>query len=84
MARTVTEIWVNDPGNERYYADCKAARQQAEAALSPAQIKIGYAGFLVGGWTLIWYWGKNETNFATGLTVEAAIRDVERQVFRGL
>lgn len=78
------EEWRNDPGNKRYYADVELARQQMRAELEPALFRITYVGFIVGGWTMIWYWGKNETGFASGRTIEAAIEHAERLVFRGL
>lgn len=38
---------------------------------------------LLGGWNVIWYWGK-ETGFAAGRTAEAVAASAQRQVFGGL
>jgi hypothetical protein len=73
-----------DPGNERYYAAGRAARDQAREVLEPALFAISSASFLVGRWTIFWSWGKSETGMAFGQTVEDAIADADRQVFKGL
>lgn len=66
-----------------YYADCREARKEAEAELVPALFRISYVGNILGGWTMIWYWGK-ETGFASGRSILEMIASADRQVFRGL
>lgn len=74
----------DDPGCVKYYARCREAREQILAELAPYFFRISYVGSNVGGWTVIWYWGKRETGFASGKTVEEAIADADRKVFGGL
>lgn len=86
MSRLRPGYWDDerDPGNLRYYAACRAAKEQIEAELGPAHVRVSYVGYIVGGWTMIWYFGKSETGFASGATVEAALAQADRLVFRGL
>lgn len=73
-----------DPGCVKHYAKCKENRELIRAELEPCFFRISYVGMITGGWTMIWYWGKNETGFASGKTVEDAIADADRKVFGGL
>jgi hypothetical protein len=59
------------------------ARQEIDAALAPAGVRIAHVAPLLGGWSAIWYWGR-ETSFAGGRTVAQVIASIERQVFGGL
>lgn len=61
----------------------KIARDELERRLGPAGFKFTSIVSLLGGWCVIWYWGK-ETSFAGGRTVDQVIASVERQVFGGL
>lgn len=71
-------------GNADYYAACREMRERIRSELEPCFFRITYVGNIVGGWTMIWYWGKRETGFASGKTVEEAIADADRKVFGGL
>ena len=74
----------NDPGCVKHYARCREAKEQILRELGSCFFRVSYVGLITGGWTMIWYWGKNETGFASGKTVEEAIDDADRKVFGGL
>lgn len=59
------------------------ARAELESRLGPAGFKIASIVPLLGGWNVIWYWGK-ETSFAGGRSVDQVVASIERQVFGGL
>lgn len=69
---------------DEYYARCREAKGEVEGELGPALFNISYVGNIVGGWTMIWYWGKKETGFASGRSIAEMIASADRQVFRGL
>lgn len=69
---------------DEYYARCREARDEATEELGPALFRISYVGNIVGGWTMIWYWGAKETGFASGRSIAEMIASADRQVFRGL
>lgn len=73
-----------DPGCLKHYARCREAKATILLELEPCFFRVSYVGLICGGWTMIWYWGKNETGFASGKTVEEAIADADRKVFGGL
>lgn len=59
------------------------ALEEINAALAGAGVRIAHICPLLGGWNVIWYWGK-ETSFAGGRTAAQVIASIERQVFGGL
>lgn len=67
-----------------YYARVREAKEDVEVELVPALFRIGYVGNILGGWTMIWYWGAKETGFASGRSIMEMIASADRQVFRGL
>lgn len=61
----------------------KIVAAEIRALLEPLGFKVSLVTPLLGGWNIIWYWGK-ETSFAGGATAEAVARSAERHVFGGL
>lgn len=53
-------------------------------AVLGGDFRLGLVWPLQGSVSLIWYWGKSETGFATGRTPEEAADRVLAQVFGGL
>lgn len=66
------------------YEERREWRRRLEAVLNPVKVKLGLVWSLSGGVSVIWYWGKDETGFASGATPEAAADSVLRQIFGGL
>lgn len=73
-----------DPGCRRYYARMKEYRERVNALLLPAGGSVSYIGLSVGSLIAIWNYGKHETGFAGGRTIEALIDDISAKVFGGL
>lgn len=61
----------------------KSFREELEYRLGGAGFRFTSIVPLLGGWNVIWYWGK-ETSFAGGRTCDQVIASIERQVFGGL
>lgn len=59
------------------------AREELERRLGPAGVTFTSIVSLLGGWNVIWYWGK-ESSFAGGRTVDQVVASIERQVFGGM
>ncbi len=63
--------------------ELKLTRAELVRQLGPAGVTFTSVAALLGGWNVIWYWGK-ETSFAGGRTIDQVVASIERQVFGGL
>lgn len=73
-----------DPGCKRYYARMKEYHDTINAILLPCGGRVSYVGKPMGSILVIWYWGKTETGFASGLTPEDVVESIYGKVFGGL
>ena len=73
-----------DPGCKGYYAEVKRIREAINEALLPIGGRVTYVGGLGGAITAIWYFGKNETGFASAKTEAGLLDRILELVCRGL
>lgn len=74
----------NDPGCVDYYARMRAAKDAMNAILLPSGANVTYVGTVFNSFNVIWYFGKHETGFAGGTTVEAVVENIFGKIFGGL
>ena len=67
-----------------HYAEVRNWKDRIEHILVPCQFRVGLVWALQGGVSMIWYWGRDETGFASGDSPESAADSAIRQVFGGL
>lgn len=73
-----------DPGCLRYYARMAEYRDRMNVILLPIGGRVSYVGKPMGRLSVIWYWGKVETGFASGPTPEAVVENIYGKIFGGL
>lgn len=66
------------------YEERKEWKRRIMEIVGPAGIRVSLVWQLNGGISLIWYWGKSETGFASGRTPELAAESAFAKVFGGL
>lgn len=74
----------NDPGCLKHYARMRAAKDAMNETLLPSGANVTYVGTVFGSFNVIWYFGKHETGFASGATVEAVVDNIFGKIFGGL
>lgn len=64
--------------------ESKAWKRRVEAVLLPLNFRVGLVTRLFESVSIIWYWGANETGFASGRTPEDAADMAIKYVFGDL
>lgn len=73
-----------DPGCVKYYAEMKRIREALNQSLLPLGGRVTYVGSSGKALTAIWYFGKNETGFASAQNEVGLFDRILELVCRGL